>query len=489
MTDLVALGTFIREHILGFAQLITLDHWPGLISLALFLSFVIVSGWLGIIVYRRTSVLNALTSLVKSSGDSAGFQSSLNRIAGKLKSDRSPESRRLNIAFAEFRETLLEPGQDGTALVRNALRPSVFINLDDLRFGVTGWRVWPGLFVSVGLLLTFLGLIAALAATRVSIEQGGGDQVRTIAALGVLLGTASAKFTMSLTGLFCSILFTLLHRVCTASLDRAVERVVHELETKMDFVSLEALADQQLTAIKEQTTQQSLLNTQLIAELSKPLERMSATGVEALGGMVSELGKSLISSLGASLDRVSARIDEAAEKLGGLAGSLNDASKQFEETLGRSIAGLGSAIGKMEGVADRLSTAADSVAATADPVMKTAGATAVSAQAVADGSMQLINAAKAAIDAERTAVVKSATSIESLIRAFEDRAKGYDGQLEKAFSTYLEQVQRTLGELRNHGDGVHKQYGDALQTLQAVIENAKAFRPESDAPQIPGSSA
>jgi hypothetical protein len=84
------------------------------------------------------------------------------------------------------------------------------------------------------------------------------------------------------------------------------------------------------------------------------------------------------------------------------------------------------------------------------------------------------------VEAEKTVVVASARSIEELIRAFESRAKAYDGQLEKAFSDYVGQVQRTLGELRQYSDGVHDRYADALQTLQAVIENARTFVPESD---------
>jgi hypothetical protein len=66
------------------------------------------------------------------------------------------------------------------------------------------------------------------------------------------------------------------------------------------------------------------------------------------------------------------------------------------------------------------------------------------------------------------------------VRAFEERAKAYDGQLENAFKTYLEQVQRTLSELKAHSDGVHDRYADALHVLQAAVENARTFIPESD---------
>jgi methyl-accepting chemotaxis protein len=261
-----------------------------------------------------------------------------------------------------------------------------------------------------------------------------------------------------------------------------VARLARELEKRIDFVSLEYLTDRQLVAIKEQTAQQQLLNTQLIAELSKPLERITATGTEAIGGMVNELGRNLTSSVGQSLDRMAERIDAAASSLTTLASSLGEASERFRETLDKSVVGFDGVARKVETVSEALTTSAQSVASTAAPVMETARATADTARALADGSIKLVDAAKVTVDTERTVVVASAKSIEELIRAFETRAKAYDGQLEKAFTTYVEQVQRTLGELRTHSDGVHDRYAEALQVLQAVIENARTFVPESAPP-------
>jgi len=58
---------------------------------------------------------------------------------------------------------------------------------------LTGWRVVPGLFVSIGLPLTFLGLISALN----QMGMTGNDTN----AMRDLMTIASAKFIMSLAGL------------------------------------------------------------------------------------------------------------------------------------------------------------------------------------------------------------------------------------------------------------------------------------------------
>ncbi|MDR6290635.1 ABC-type transporter Mla subunit MlaD [Inquilinus ginsengisoli] len=478
--DWVSFGTNIRNFILDLAGLITLDYWPGLVSFGLVFVLVVLVLWIGVVTWRRWRVLTKTAKRVRATGDAAGFQRQLHDIQRELDRSASRPGRFLAASFAEFRETLIEPARDGDGHVRNSVRPSAFINLDDLHFGLSGWRVWPGLFVSAGLFFTFLGLIAALAQTQNALEAGGGDQALMITALEGLLKTASAKFTMSLTGLFCSIAFTLWQRLCSAKLESAVMALAHELETRMSFVSLEALADQQLAAIKEQTKQQQLLNTQLIAELSKPLERMTATGAEAIGGMVSELGQSLTASLGQSIATIAERIDGAADKLVDLSSALSETSERFKATLERSSSNFDALVQRIESAAGQLATSADSMNSASTPVMETARSTAESARALADGSKSLVDAAKVAVEAEKTVVVASARSIEELIRAFESRAKAYDGQLEKAFSDYVGQVQRTLGELRQHSDGVHDRYTDALQTLQAVIENARTFVPESD---------
>lgn len=487
--DQISLGARLQETILGLARLVTLGHWPGLISLFLLALFIVLATWMGTLTIRRISVLNRLRTKISETGDGAGFQVGLDDIERDIRREKSGNARRLADAFSEFRETLLEPQKNGEANIRNAFRPATFINLEDLRFGLGSWKVWTGLFVSIGLLLTFLGLIAALAATKQSIEVGGGDQQKMIVALENLLDTASAKFTMSLTGLFCSILFTGFHRFCSLRLEHAVSGLNHAIERRVDFVSLEGIADRQLSAIKEQTSQQQLLNAELIAQLSKPLERMSLTGVEAIGTMATELGTSITAKLGTSLDQIAERIDGAAITLSGLSSSLGDASKRFEETVERSVAGLDGVVRRIELVSNELTNSAKSVAATATPVMETAKSTADTARALADGTVELVGATKQALHAERAIVVSSAESIETLIRSFEGRAKAYDGQLESAFRTYLDQVQSTLSELRSHDAGVHQRYAEALHVLQSVIEHARAFTPESEPVEVEGVDA
>lgn len=57
------------------------------------------------------------------------------------------------------------------------------------------------------------------------------------------------------------------------------------LEKGLSFISPESLAERQLRVIEEQTANRQALNTQLIAELSAPLRRISDSSLENVGAM------------------------------------------------------------------------------------------------------------------------------------------------------------------------------------------------------------
>jgi hypothetical protein len=114
-------------------------------------------------------------------------------------------------------------------------------------FAAGFWRHVPSLFVSVGLFLTFLGLVSAL--NSMVVENGGtiGEEQ-----LNVLLSVASAKFIMSLTGLACSIVFTLVLRKGMHDVEEMSHQLADGLEERLAFLSLEGLAAKQLAAVTEQ---------------------------------------------------------------------------------------------------------------------------------------------------------------------------------------------------------------------------------------------
>lgn len=479
-SGIVHWGIGTRDIVLSAASLLRLPQAPGIFCLCLVLLLAVLTFSFLRSVAQRNRLLNDLTKLVKRYPDAEALRQHVGDIASRMKAWKGHDALHLAETWKEFQETTLEPKSE-TGTIQNAIRPSVFFNLEDLGFGVAGWRFWPGLFVSIGLAATFLGLIAALQETGESL-RAGGDQANVMLALTQLLTVASAKFIMSLTGLVCSILFTVMLRLATRVLDETIRRLTHEIERRMRFVSLEDIAEQQLAVMVEHRDQSRKLNEELIAAIAAPLEKAAGSSATEVDKMVQRLASSLSDGLVAAMTVTSDRLESASSKLAGLATEISSAAAQFSSAAERTAVGLDGAAQRLEVVSDKLSNAGIELADAAEPMARTATETAAATRHISSASSEMVDAARTAINSERDVAVTALNAIRDQIKTFEARAASYDGQLEKAFRSFSEEIARSIGEVENHSNNVHGQYADALSTLQAVIENAKAFQPESPRP-------
>lgn len=259
-------------------------------------------------------------------------------------------------AWSEYDETFVEHEEGDGRVLRNSVRPSLFFNLDDLHFGPGFWRVVPGLFVTVGLFLTFLGLISALGAMQ---DDGAASEE----AMTNLLAVASAKLIMSLTGLLCSILFTVVLRICMGSVEYWIGELNRLIEDRLSFLSLESLAVEQLDAVREQREHFRRIGLELVEELGRPLrEDLPRAVSESIGNAVSPLIRQ-VGELGTS------HMDDMVKDLSGqittdVRGALGDASAQLAmagERIGELVTRMDATSGKMgadfEGASERLTEA------------------------------------------------------------------------------------------------------------------------------------
>ena len=483
MDTVYEIGIWTRDIILSLASTLKEPQAPGLFSIGLAAVLIALVLRFSLIVRARSAVLRRATKLIKRSAGPENFRDEFSTIQLELGRWKGSEARHLSDTWNEFSETTIEP-KPGYALgIRNSIRPSAFFNLEDMGFSVSGWRFVPGFLVSIGLAATFLGLIAALQQTGESLKAGG-DQAQVEIALTQLLTVASAKFIMSLTGLICSIIFTLVLRRGGQTLERAMRDLTHEIEIRMNFLSLEDLAERQLNAIVEQRDHMQKLNHDLIAAISKPLENAMSSNANHVGQMVQDIASSLSSGLAAAMETSSQRLDEASSRLAELASEISGAAAQFSSAAERTAVGLDGAARRLETVSDNLSKAGNGLASAAEPIVRTIDKTASATQQIANASVEMVESARKTMTSERDLVVAASNSIRDHIKSFEARAAAYDGQLEKAFKTFTDEIARSISEVEAHSNSVHSQYADALGTLQAVIENAKAFRPESERPAV-----
>jgi methyl-accepting chemotaxis protein len=272
---------------------------------------------------------------------------------------------RVAASWREFRETLVPHEEAGELVLRNSVRPSTFFNVEDLGFGPGFWRVVPSLFVSIGLFLTFLGLVSALEAIA---GQGGGTI--TAQQLNDLLTVASAKFIMSLTGLLCSILFTIVLRVGISRLEVTAHELAGEIEERLTFISLESLAVEQLSAVREQREHFRSIGLELIAELGRPfreeipaaissgistamaplLDQVGRAGSEGVGALVQDLSSRFTDDVGRALSQASDRLSQAGERIGQLSERMDQSSSKVGTELDLAVGRIAQSIDDIRAV-------------------------------------------------------------------------------------------------------------------------------------------
>ncbi|MBP2443163.1 hypothetical protein JOH51_000602 [Rhizobium leguminosarum] len=126
---------------------------------------------------------------------------------------------------------------------------------------------------------------------------------------------------MSLTGLFCSIVFTVVFRRVYGAFLKAAHDLCETIEKKLTYISLEALASEQLQAIREQREHFRIIGMELVSELGRPLreelpkaisasisdamapmmDRVGKLGAEGVGDLVSGLSNKLTDTVGLAL--------------------------------------------------------------------------------------------------------------------------------------------------------------------------------------------
>lgn len=451
-------GNAVVELVIGLSNLLREEHTPGLVSAML-------GGWLvyaavhfGSKTWRRCRALRALTGIVAGAADDpAEFSDSLttvNRKVGELDGGWASSPRRaVKIAWDEYRETFVQHDDGDRKILCNSVRPSQFFNLEDLHFGGGFWRVQPGLFVTIGLFLTFLGLISALHAMNTA--EGVSEEAMTN-----LLTVASAKFIMSLTGLACSILFTVWLRVGTGAVERAIHRLNREIEKRLSFLSLESLAVEQVRATREQKDHFRAIGMELVAELGKPLreelpqtisdsignamspliDRVGEMGTERVGDMVRDLSSRITTDVDAALRQAGEKLGQAGERLGVLVGRMDGSSQR-----------MGS---EMEGAIQRLAVAVDELRATMSE-----GASAASG-ALSDGVESILAAMRTTLEGIRENTADGARELADAAEQFREALRM---ATEEGAAAARERMDRT-------GDDVAKKIDDAGSQVRNAIE-------------------
>ena len=479
--------------ILDFARLLTgREGAPGWVSLVLICVLVVLVVWHIVSVWQFHRAVNDVRSIVSGNGPIdwerlidvqrkfEAFQITKNR-ARKL----------LSKAWDEFLETTVEPDENGGKL-RNTVRPNVFFAREELGLEHGLWRQVPALFVSVGLFLTFLGLVAALDQTSRVLDAAGAEAAgATTEGLKTLLRIAGAKFIMSLTGLACSIVFTLVLRRCTRWTDAALRDLCADIEKGCDFQSEQGLLRELLDDARAQTHHLMTFSTELVAQVARPLKEDLPA---AIRDAIAPVAESISRNAGKGMENV-------AESVGGqIVGGVQDAVGAMNEAVGQATERLDDVAGRLDASAREMALAAETLSRTIEQGVRDsaeaggramAEAVGQAGDAMRDKLLEPVNVLVERVDGLSSAVETATARVGTYAESVEDAAgavgRANDG-LEQSGRTLAEAAEPVRGAAagietaaRSMGDKVEEASTAISEASQAVQDGARATAEHTEA--------
>jgi len=489
---LLSIGLRVRSVVLNIADLLRDEAAPGLVSLFLVLCLVLAISIFSYRVAGKRRALRQLRKEVRKYKDASELSRNIAELDQRIDNlaKRGPS---LSVAehWREFRETLVPYELGDEVVLRNAARPSVFFNVEDLGFGAGFWRIVPGLFVTAGLFLTFLGLVAALQALSGQIDAEG---------LNTLLTVASAKFIMSLTGLFCSIIFTIVLRIGMSQLEDAAHTVSSSLEQRLSFISLEALAVEQLNAVREQREHFRAIGMELVAELGRPLrediplaisnsistamapllDQVGKAGTDGVGSMVQDLSSRFSDDVGKALGQASEKLAQAGERIGQLSERMDQSSGRMGNEMDAAVARVAQAVDDLratmtasaEATGGAFSQGADRMLAVMNETLQgIRDNTGESARAMSTAAADLRQAGEAFKEQMEGASRSGSEAARERIEASGAEIARLTNELTSKAS---EQLLAPLGEISRQMDGLVTQVAGASSDMRMLSEGVRA---------------
>lgn len=240
------------------------------------------------------------------------------------------------LAWTEFVETLILPSPESEDPIRNTSEVSRYLNDATIVFPKISsgfYQAVPNLLTGFGILGTFVGLAAGVGAASSGLSSSVPAEIT--AALQQLLGGASLAFSTSIAGIFASIIFLIVERSATRKLHKALDKWVGAIESRLERVTPEGVALQQLEQARRTTTQLERFNTELIFSLEKALDEKIAGRmaplleqlVEAVEQLRADRSTDSGRMINDALDRFTAAMQEGAgsqfEEMGSIVADLN----------------------------------------------------------------------------------------------------------------------------------------------------------------------
>ncbi len=235
------------------------------------------------------------------------------------------ETKILKHGWEEFRETLVFPSdQDKIQVIRNTVRPGFYLHVSEIENTLRLKRIHfvSNLLIGIGLLLTFIGLVAALteAGAAIGANTTNGDFQEPIKKL---LAVAAFKFWTSVSGLGCSIGLRIFYEVQHNNIKSLLSQINSSIERGLQFVTPEFLAVEHLREAQEQSAAMKRFSTDVAVSLTTALKPVSDS--------LQDIGQRISGGIGDAIkDAAGSEMQALAQNLGGIVQSLNTSRTEMD---------------------------------------------------------------------------------------------------------------------------------------------------------------
>jgi methyl-accepting chemotaxis protein len=254
-------------------------------------------------------------------------------------------------AWVEFEESIVDLQAEQ---LKNTVRPDEFFA--PLADQSRGLLFWANIAVAVGLVLTFVGIIAALGSTAAALDSANGtaNATGTVGsmqdALRRLLSVTAAKFLTSAAGVSASIYLRWMDSKLQATMKTAIGEFTDALEKGLTYLPVQRIAASQELHLQQMAIAQSKLANELAAAIAEKFNDNLQPMVAVLGdikgsiqglsdeltkGVTDKVGEAIGQTAGKEMQALAAALVTMTEKLGSipeqLGQSADDANTRIVE--------------------------------------------------------------------------------------------------------------------------------------------------------------
>jgi uncharacterized protein YoxC len=341
--------------------------------------------------------------------------------------------------WQEFSDVLLFPGTDleRKSHICNTKDPGLYFSHRTILWPYISVRFYnslPNLLTGVGILGTFIGLVAGIALAAPGLNSSNIQDAKI--ALENLLSGASLAFLTSIFGLTSSILFSSYEKHKIHKFDKTLHRLVAGLEERLEYISVEKISSQALRESVKQTSSLESFSNDLAVSLgdllaNKITEPMNATMTE-LGIILKEQIKILE---GIRQDQQQAS-DETLTRL------IREFSESITNAAGKEMQAFANTVTHL---ADRLDTQIETMAKSQESMQKA-----------------------------------SQESVQKLQDSFQENTKKLQGEVSSAITTMVDGVRITVQEMTEMLEKatsesaenmmqVSEKFGNSITDLEATV--------------------